>query len=129
MAVITEAAIRELAGIRGEVAPITSCYLDVDGRRLVRHQDIEHELDGVLRDARHRANGPLMRSPNAPHTLPSCPNVEAGGAWPHVWMRKRRLPILDAHRSQTTSSASCLVAVGARERLTSSCAIYNHPSL
>jgi peptide subunit release factor 1 (eRF1) len=57
VAVITEAAIRELAGIRGEVAPITSCYLDVDGRRLVRHQDIEHELDGVLRDARQRANG------------------------------------------------------------------------
>jgi peptide chain release factor subunit 1 len=57
VAVISEAAIRELAGIRGGVAPITSCYLDVDGRRLVRHQDVEHELDGVLRDARQRANG------------------------------------------------------------------------
>ena len=57
MAVITEAAIRELAGIRGDVAPITSCYLDVDGRRLVRHQDVEHELDNVLRDGRTRANG------------------------------------------------------------------------
>jgi len=57
VAVLTEAAIRKLAGIRGEVAPITSCYLDVDGRRLVRHQDVEHELDGVLRDARQRANG------------------------------------------------------------------------
>lgn len=57
MAVLTEAAVRELAGIRGEVAPITSCYLDVDGRRLVRHQDVEHELDGVMRAARLRANG------------------------------------------------------------------------
>lgn len=57
MAVINEAAIRELAGIRGGEAPITSCYLDVDGRRLVRHQDVEQELDGVLRQARHRANG------------------------------------------------------------------------
>ena len=57
MAVITEAAIRELAGIRGDGAPITSCYLDVDGRRLTRHQDVEHELDGVLRGARARANG------------------------------------------------------------------------
>jgi len=57
VAVITEAAIRELAGIRGEAAPITSCYLDIDGRRLVRHQDVEQELDGVLRGARHRANG------------------------------------------------------------------------
>ena len=57
MAAITEAAIRELAGIRGEDAPITSCYLDVDGRRLARHQDVEHELEGVLRSARARANG------------------------------------------------------------------------
>jgi hypothetical protein len=57
VAVITEAAIRELAGIRGDAAPITTCYLDVDGRRLVRHQDVEHELDSVLRDARRRANG------------------------------------------------------------------------
>ncbi len=57
MAVLTEAAVRELAGIRGENAPITSCYLDVDGRRLVRHQDLEHELEGMLREARQRANG------------------------------------------------------------------------
>jgi hypothetical protein len=57
VAVLTEAAIRELAGIRGDAAPITSCYLDVDGRRLTRHQDVEHELDGMLRDARQRANG------------------------------------------------------------------------
>jgi peptide subunit release factor 1 (eRF1) len=56
VAVLTEAAIRELAGIRGE-APITSCYLDVDGRRLTRHQDVEHELDTMLRSARRRANG------------------------------------------------------------------------
>lgn len=57
MAVISEAAIRELAGIKGGDAPITSCYLDVDGRRLVRHQDVEHELDALLREARQRANG------------------------------------------------------------------------
>jgi peptide subunit release factor 1 (eRF1) len=57
VAVLTEAAIRELAGIRGDSAPITSCYLDVDGRRLTRHQDVEHELDGMLRGARQRANG------------------------------------------------------------------------
>ena len=57
MAVLTEAAIRELAGIRGETAPITSCYLDVDGRRLVRHQDVEQELEAMLRGARQRANG------------------------------------------------------------------------
>jgi peptide subunit release factor 1 (eRF1) len=57
VAVINEAAIQELAGIRGEAAPITSCYLDVDGRRLARQQDVEQELEVLLRDARRRANG------------------------------------------------------------------------
>ncbi len=57
MAVLTEAAIRELAGIRGEAAPITSCYLDVDGRRLIRHQDVEQELEATLRGAGASSNG------------------------------------------------------------------------
>ena len=54
---ITEAAVRELAGFRGQDAPVTSCYLDVDGRRLSRRADCEHELERVLRSARSRANG------------------------------------------------------------------------
>ena len=57
MAVITEAAVRELAGFRGMDAPVTSCYLDVDGRRLSRRVDCEQELERVLRSARARANG------------------------------------------------------------------------
>lgn len=57
MAVITEEAIRELAAFRGEEAPVTTCYLDVDGRRFVRHQDYEHELDLLLRSAKEKANG------------------------------------------------------------------------
>jgi len=57
VAVLTEAAVRELASIRGDRAPITSCYLDVDGRRLVRHQDLEHEVDRLLREARGRYDG------------------------------------------------------------------------
>ena len=57
MPAVTRDAIRELAGYRGERAPVTSCYLDVDGRRHVRHQDFEHELDVLLRDARAQANG------------------------------------------------------------------------
>jgi peptide chain release factor subunit 1 len=57
VAVITEAAVRELAGFRGQDAPVTSCYLDVDGRRLSRRADCEHELERVLRSARSRANG------------------------------------------------------------------------
>jgi peptide chain release factor subunit 1 len=55
--VITEAAIRRLAAVRGERAPVTSCYLDVDGRRFLRRQDVEHELERLLRDARTHANG------------------------------------------------------------------------
>jgi peptide chain release factor subunit 1 len=57
VAAITEAAIRELAGFRGQDAPVTTCYLDVDGRRLSRHRDYRQELDRVLRTARVRANG------------------------------------------------------------------------
>jgi peptide chain release factor subunit 1 len=55
--VITEAAIRELAGFRGQDAPVTTCYLDVDGRRLRGHRGYEQELERILRSARARANG------------------------------------------------------------------------
>jgi peptide subunit release factor 1 (eRF1) len=55
--VIAEDVIRSLVGFRGERAPVTSCYLDVDGRRYVRHQDLEHEVNLLLHDARSRANG------------------------------------------------------------------------
>jgi peptide chain release factor subunit 1 len=57
VAVITEDGIRELASIRGERAPITSCYLDVDGRRVARYPDLEHEVGLVMRDAKVRADG------------------------------------------------------------------------
>lgn len=57
MPAITEDAIRELAAFRGESAPVTSCYLNVDGRHLIRREDYEHELDRVLRPARRHANG------------------------------------------------------------------------
>ena len=57
MAAITEAAIRELASMRGRKAPITSCYLDVDGRRVARQQDLEHEVEVLLKGARSRADG------------------------------------------------------------------------
>ncbi len=51
MVAITEDAIRRLAGVRGERGPVTSCYLDVDGRRHLRHQDYEQELQQLLRRA------------------------------------------------------------------------------
>ncbi len=49
--------IRRLAAFRGERAPVTTCYLDVDGRRYLRHQDVEHEVALLLRDARGKGNG------------------------------------------------------------------------
>jgi peptide chain release factor subunit 1 len=57
MVAITEEEIRELAGFRGEKALVTSCYLNVDGARHIRHQDVMRELDRVLRPARARCNG------------------------------------------------------------------------
>lgn len=57
MAALDEAAIRELAAMKGDRAPITSCYLDVDGRRTIRYADLEHEVDLLVREARARANG------------------------------------------------------------------------
>jgi peptide chain release factor subunit 1 len=56
VAAITESTIRELASIRGEGAPITSCYLDVDGRRVARYPDLEREVDLLLKDAKVRAD-------------------------------------------------------------------------
>ena len=43
--------------MKGEKAPITSCYLDVDGRRVARHQDLEREVDILLKSARAKADG------------------------------------------------------------------------
>lgn len=57
MAAITEDAIRELAAFRGREAPVTTCYLDVDGRRFIRHLDYQHELDLLLKSGREQANG------------------------------------------------------------------------
>jgi peptide chain release factor subunit 1 len=55
--VITDEVIRSLAGFKGEQAPVTTCYLDVDGRRYFRHQDFELALDSLLKDGRAKANG------------------------------------------------------------------------
>ncbi len=57
MAAVTEATIRELASIRGKKAPVTSCYLDVDGRRLARHKDLEHEVEVTLKGVKSQADG------------------------------------------------------------------------
>jgi peptide subunit release factor 1 (eRF1) len=53
---ISEDGIRTLAGRRGSCV-VTSCYLDVDGRRHPRHADYEAQLDHLLREAREKAAG------------------------------------------------------------------------
>src|SRR5581483_3239583 len=53
---ISEDRVRALAGHRGS-SVVTSCYLDVDGRRHPRHVDYEAQLDHLLREAREKAAG------------------------------------------------------------------------
>jgi len=54
---LTSETIRSLSGFRGQDAPVTTCYLDVDGRRFPRRQDYVHELEQLLRRARPEQNG------------------------------------------------------------------------
>lgn len=49
MPAISEHAIRELACFSGTDAPVTSCYLDVDGRHHPRREDYERRLEAMLR--------------------------------------------------------------------------------
>ncbi|MEA2974137.1 MAG: peptide chain release factor subunit 1, partial [Actinomycetota bacterium] len=51
---ITDGLLRDLAGFTSDRAPVTSCYLDVDGRRYIRAQDVEPHLDDLLRRGRRR---------------------------------------------------------------------------
>ena len=51
---ISEDRIRALAGHRASTV-VTSCYLDVDGRRLPRHADYEPHLEHLMRQGRERA--------------------------------------------------------------------------
>lgn len=53
---ISDERIRSLAGHRGNPV-VTSCYLDVDGRRYPRHVDYEVQLEHLLRQGRERSNG------------------------------------------------------------------------
>jgi peptide chain release factor subunit 1 len=51
---ISESRIRDLAGFKGEDAPVTSVYLDVDGRRRIRARDYELALERMVRPERER---------------------------------------------------------------------------
>ncbi len=51
---INESRIRDLAGFKGEDAPVTSLYLDVDGRTRIRARDVELALERIVRPVRER---------------------------------------------------------------------------
>ena len=53
---ISESRIRDLAGFKGEDAPVTSLYLDVDGRRRIRPRDYELVLERMVRPVRERSH-------------------------------------------------------------------------
>jgi peptide subunit release factor 1 (eRF1) len=53
---ITRLDVRELASRRGKEA-VVSCYLDIDGRRFVRQQDLERQVDQLFRRVRPRVDG------------------------------------------------------------------------
>ncbi|HEY6532666.1 MAG TPA: hypothetical protein VIY72_10190 [Acidimicrobiales bacterium] len=57
---ITEAAIKDLAGFRNEGAPVVTCYLDVDGRRQIRPQDYQRRLAALRKQAAAGSAGPAI---------------------------------------------------------------------
>ena len=76
MPAITEGVIRNLAGFTGTDAPVTSLYLDVDGRRYLRSRDLDPHFDALVREATARAAG--LRGPNGATGLRG-PNGATGG--------------------------------------------------
>src|SRR5262249_1027693 len=52
VATITEETVRALAAFRSADAPVTTCYLDVDGRHLTRHGDVQREFASLVKRAR-----------------------------------------------------------------------------
>jgi peptide subunit release factor 1 (eRF1) len=59
---IRESSIRDLAAFKGEDAPVTSLYLDVDGRRRIRARDYELALDRMVRRAREDTDHESVRA-------------------------------------------------------------------
>lgn len=60
MVAITEDDIRSLASFKGEDAPVTSVYLDVDGGRHVRFQDVVRSAEAMLREALQKHQHPSV---------------------------------------------------------------------
>ena len=54
---LTEDVVRGLAARKPGPAPVTSCYLEVDGRRRPRYADVTRSLERMVREARASADG------------------------------------------------------------------------
>jgi peptide chain release factor subunit 1 len=59
---ITEDDVRSLAAFKGEDAPVTSIYLDVDGGRHVRFQDVIRSADSLVKEALVKHGDPSVVS-------------------------------------------------------------------
>jgi peptide subunit release factor 1 (eRF1) len=51
VALLSDETVRTLAAYQGAGSPVTTCYLDVDGRRLPTHRDVQQELARLVRSA------------------------------------------------------------------------------
>jgi peptide chain release factor subunit 1 len=54
---VLESTIRRLAAVAGERAPVTTFYLDLEGRRHLRQPDVARDVELLLRSARSARNG------------------------------------------------------------------------
>ena len=81
MALLTEDTVRALAGFRSDAAPVTTCYLDVDGRQLPTHREVQQAFDGSSGAAGLDGNGrtaaPSVAQDLAAHGAPR-PRPRAG---------------------------------------------------
>lgn len=57
MPTLSHRKVRELASFRGR-RPVVTCYLDVDGRRLIRPADVVDELERLIRARVHHQTAP-----------------------------------------------------------------------
>jgi peptide chain release factor subunit 1 len=57
VATITEDMVRALVAFRGTEAPVTTCYLDVDGRNLPTHRELQHAFDSLVKRAGLNGHG------------------------------------------------------------------------
>ncbi len=69
VALLTEDTVRSLAAFRSGSAPVTSCYLDVDGRRLPSRGDLQRAFATLVRRAGLNGNSRAQAPPSVRRDL------------------------------------------------------------